>query len=62
VYVVATARHDLVRAWRVVEPAFEPHRPPSTVLGVAMLGYESQLVEIEAVALAPAEGEPAPSP
>jgi enamine deaminase RidA (YjgF/YER057c/UK114 family) len=62
VYVVATARHDLVQVWRVVEPAFEPHRPPSTVLGVAMLGYESQLVEIEAVALAPAEGEPAPSP
>lgn len=62
VYVVATARHDLVRVWRVVEAAFEPHRPPSTLLGVAMLGYESQLVEIEAVALVPPEGEPAPSP
>ena len=53
VYVVATARDDLVRVWRVVEAAFVPHRPPSTLLGVAMLGYESQLVEIEAVALVP---------
>jgi hypothetical protein len=29
---------------------FAPRRPPSTLLGVAALGYTNQLVEIEAVA------------
>jgi enamine deaminase RidA (YjgF/YER057c/UK114 family) len=51
VYVVAHDRSDLVRTWRVVEEAFGPTRPPSTLLGVAFLGYAEQLVEIEAVAL-----------
>ena len=41
-------------AWRVVEESFAPARPPSTLLGVAALGYPGQLVEIEAVALASA--------
>jgi hypothetical protein len=36
-----------------VEDAFAPHRPPSTLLGVSLLGYPDQLVEIEAVAAAP---------
>ena len=27
-----------------------PHDPPSTLLGVAALGYDGQLVEVEAVA------------
>jgi enamine deaminase RidA (YjgF/YER057c/UK114 family) len=53
VYVVAADRAELVRTWSVVEEAFAPHRPPSTLLGVALLGYPDQLVEIEAVALAP---------
>ena len=51
VYVAANDRTELVRAWRVVESAFAPARPPSTLLGVAFLGYPDQLVEIEAVAL-----------
>jgi enamine deaminase RidA (YjgF/YER057c/UK114 family) len=51
VYVVAEDRSDLVRAWNVVEEAFGEHKPPSTLLGVAQLGYPGQLVEIEAVAL-----------
>lgn len=51
VYVVAEDRSELVRAWKVVEEAFGEHRPPSTLLGVAQLGYPEQLVEIEAVAL-----------
>lgn len=51
VYVVAGEHADLVRVWRVVEEAFAPARPPSTLLGVAVLGYPDQLVEIEAVAL-----------
>ena len=52
VYVVAEERADLVRTWEAVEEAFAPARPPSTLLGVALLGYPEQLVEIEAVALA----------
>lgn len=51
VYVASDDRSQLVQAWRVVEEAFAPARPPSTLLGVAALGYEGQLVEIEAVAL-----------
>ena len=34
-------------------PAFGEHDAPSTLLGVAVLGYPDQLVEIEAVAVAP---------
>ena len=48
VYVVATDRTDLVRAWAVV--AERLGRAPSTLLGVSMLGYPDQLVEIEAIA------------
>jgi enamine deaminase RidA (YjgF/YER057c/UK114 family) len=51
VYVASPDRAQLVRVWRVVEESFAPARPPSTLLGVATLGYEGQLVEIEAVAL-----------
>jgi enamine deaminase RidA (YjgF/YER057c/UK114 family) len=49
VYVVGD-RADLVAVWRVVEERFSPRCPPSTLLGVAALGFERQLVEIEAVA------------
>ena len=51
VYVVAEDRSELVRTWKVVEEGFGAHRPPSTLLGVTLLGYPEQLVEIEAVAL-----------
>ncbi len=54
VYVASADRAQLVRVWGVVEEAFAPARPPSTLLGVATLGYSGQLVEIEAVALASA--------
>jgi len=48
---VATARQaDLVTAWRVVRAAFGDHDVPSTLLGVTVLGYDDQLVEVEAVA------------
>ena len=53
VYVVAAERAELVRTWSVVEEAFAPSRPPSTLLGVSLLGYPDQLVEIEAVAVVP---------
>lgn len=36
--------------WNVVHDAFGDHDVPSTLLGVAVLGYEDQLVEIEAIA------------
>ena len=52
VYVASSEQPDLVRAWEVIAAAFAPARPPSTLLGVAVLGYTGQLVEIEAIALA----------
>ena len=52
VFVASGDRAQLVRVWSVVEEGFAPARPPSTLLGVAALGYDGQLVEIEAVALA----------
>ena len=52
VYVTSDDRADLVRVWGIVEAGFAPARPPSTLLGVAALGYEGQLVEVDAVALA----------
>ncbi len=50
-YVVAESRHDLVRAWDAIAAELEPFRPPSTLLGVAFLGYQDQLVEIEGIAV-----------
>lgn len=49
---VATAdRADLVAAWDEVHAAFADTEPPSTLVGVTVLGYPGQLVEIEAVAV-----------
>jgi enamine deaminase RidA (YjgF/YER057c/UK114 family) len=48
IYVVAEERADLVRVWNVVSA--ELGRAPSTLVGVSLLGYPDQLVEIEAVA------------
>ena len=50
VYVASAAQSDLVAVWNVVHAAFGEHDAPSTLLGVAALGYSGQLVEIEAVA------------
>ena len=52
VFVVTQQRSELVRVWAVVRAAFGDVDPPSTLLGVSMLGYPDQLVEIEAVAIA----------
>jgi enamine deaminase RidA (YjgF/YER057c/UK114 family) len=54
VYVASSDRADLVAAWNAVRAAFGDHDPPSTLLGVAVLGYPGQLVEVEAVAVRPA--------
>ena len=50
VLVASTRQADLVSAWNVVRDAFGDHDVPSTLLGVTVLGYDDQLVEIEAVA------------
>ena len=50
VLVASSSRSDLVEAWDVVREAFGDHDVPSTLLGVTVLGYADQLVEIEAVA------------
>src|ERR1044072_7988170 len=56
VYVASSDRSDLVAAWDVIRAAFRDHDAPSTLLGVAVLGYPDQLVEVEAVAVGSAEG------
>ena len=50
VYVATTEQADLLTAWEVVSRWFGAHDVPSTLLGVTVLGYRDQLVEVEAVA------------
>ncbi|MDF0530119.1 Rid family hydrolase [Tsukamurella sp. 8F] len=50
VLVASSRQADLVAAWNVVRESFGEYDPPSTLLGVTVLGYDDQLVEIEAVA------------
>ncbi|WP_334152001.1 RidA family protein [Microbacterium sp.] len=50
VLVASTRQADLVTAWDVIHEAFGAHDVPSTLLGVTVLGYDDQLVEIEAIA------------
>lgn len=50
VLVASTRQADLVTAWEVVRDAFGDHDVPSTLMGVTVLGYRDQLVEIEGVA------------
>jgi enamine deaminase RidA (YjgF/YER057c/UK114 family) len=50
VLVASSNQADLVAAWDVVRDAFGDHDVPSTLMGVTVLGYDNQLVEIEAVA------------
>ena len=54
VYVASSDRSDLVSAWDEVAGFFGGHDAPSTLLGVTVLGYPGQLVEIEAIAVTPA--------
>ena len=49
-----------VAAWDVVRDAFGKHDAPSTLVGVTVLGYPDQLVEVEAVAVLDSWREPAP--
>lgn len=50
VLVASCDQTDLVRVWDVVRAAFGDHDVPSTLMGVTVLGYPDQLVEVEAVA------------
>jgi enamine deaminase RidA (YjgF/YER057c/UK114 family) len=50
VLVASGRQEDLVAAWEVIRESFGAHDVPSTLLGVTVLGYRDQLVEIEAVA------------
>jgi enamine deaminase RidA (YjgF/YER057c/UK114 family) len=50
VLVASGHQSDLGTAWEVVRDAFGEHDVPSTLMGVTVLGYQDQLVEIEAVA------------
>ena len=61
VYVATTDRSDLLAAWQVVREAFGEHDAPSTLVGVTVLGYEDQLVEVEAVAVRDSWQEPGPA-
>ncbi|MEU6371357.1 RidA family protein [Streptomyces sp. NPDC046931] len=50
VLVASNRQEDLVTAWEVYRDALGDHDVPSTLMGVTVLGYYDQLVEIEAVA------------
>ncbi|MFK5581807.1 Rid family hydrolase [Serinicoccus sp. LYQ131] len=50
VLVASSEQADLVTAWEVVHDAFGDHDVPNTLIGVAALGYDHQLVEVEASA------------
>ena len=52
VYVASTDRADLVACWEEVQRS-SLAAAASTLLGVALLGYAGQLVEIEAIAVLP---------
>ena len=51
VFVASSRQEDLGTAWNVVRAAFGDHDAPSTLLGVTVLGYDDQLVEVEAIAV-----------
>lgn len=50
VLVASSRQADLVAAWEVIRDEFGDHDVPSTLMGVTVLGYDDQLVELEAVA------------
>jgi len=61
VYVASDRRPGLVAAWDVVRAAFGDHDAPSTLLGVTVLGWPDQLVEVEATAVIAARRAPTPT-
>lgn len=55
VLVASTEQADLVTAWDVVHAALGTRDAQSALVGVTVLGYKDQLVEIEAVAAVSSE-------
>ena len=51
VYVASSQRDDLSAVWDVLHSTFGHHDAPSTLLGVSVLGWPDQLVEVEAIAV-----------
>ena len=51
IYVVGD-HANLVLAWKAVSEWFDGNVPPATLLGVNCLGYQNQLVEIDATVVA----------
>ncbi len=51
IFVASARQADLGLVWEVVRAAFGDHDAPSTLLGVSVLGYDDQLVEVEAIAV-----------
>ena len=60
IYVVGD-RDDLVAVWEVIAAGLAPHRPPGTLLGVTVLGYPDQLVEIDGIAAVPSRAGRSPA-
>ncbi|MEL6780576.1 MAG: RidA family protein [Cyanobacteria bacterium J06597_16] len=50
IYVVGE-RQNLIKAWDAVTAWFDGDVPPATLLGISCLGYENQLVEVDATIL-----------
>ena len=48
--VASADRAELAAVWAVVHEVFGDRTPPGTLLGVTVLGWPDQLVELEAVA------------
>lgn len=57
IYVVSQSRADLVAVWEVVKRRFGDHDVPGTLVGVSVLGWQNQLVEVEAVAAVVGRGQ-----
>ncbi|MCK2037149.1 RidA family protein [Microbacterium sp. SSW1-49] len=55
VLVASSRQEDLATSWDVIHAAFGSHDVPSTLLGVTVLGYDDQLVEIEAIGAVPGD-------
>ncbi|MEY9212174.1 RidA family protein [Thermobifida halotolerans] len=51
VYVATAEQAHLVEVWNAVREYMGEHDAPGTPLGVTVLGYDDQLVEVEAVAV-----------
>lgn len=50
IYVNTSIRTDLYAVWNVYAIYLGAHDAPSSLIGVSVLGYENQLVEVEVVA------------